>query len=435
MKQYRVIIFLLTLYVISGHAATQPKFSIKATTATAITIPANRHGYIQYTVTNHTTITRTLTMKPIPHVIQRTGEDEQCGNPFTLAQNQSCTLTLYIDGASLKSKYVGGPIICKTQKNSNTPDPFLCSQPESDMTLSIEPAVAIEPTEHKLYVSNWTGNSISLCYVETSGTLKYCLASAVSSTFINPEALAIGGSYLFIANIGGGMSSCEIAQGTGELSNCISAINDQHVPIYAPDGISIVGSTAYIANSGPLGTEQGVTVCTVSGANLINCSFTQGDASFSVPSDLAALNGTIYITNFNSQDLQTTYCTIAPSLCTTGSGEGMISGASGLLNEPEGLFFTTIQSTNYAYFTNHGNNTVTLCEVQSPNNFINCVNTQGYFAGFGNLAVLNSTLKAFIPSGTKSIDICDVNGADASLSNCVTSSEANFNSPSGVVIQ
>jgi hypothetical protein len=208
-------------------------------------------------------------------------------------------------------------------------------------------------------------------------------------------------------------------------------------PIYAPDGISINGTSAYISDSGPEAFHQGVTVCDVSGQSLSNCIFTQGNATFSIPSDLAINDNTLYITNFNSGTIQTTYCTIPvtpSSICTTSSGEGVISGTTNLLNEPEGISFANIVGTNYAYFTNHGNNTVTVCQATSPTDFSGCFITQGYFSGFGNLAILMSPLKAFIPSGLKSIGVCDVN-SDGSLSNCANSTELNFNNPSGLIIQ
>lgn len=436
MKKYLPLICILTLNSTTSHASIEPKFSVVATTPTSITVPANRHTYVQYTVTNNTKITRTLTIVPIPNVIQVTEDSQQCPNPFVLAQSQSCKLTLYVDGAQLATKYYGGPVVCKTQDGSGKPDPFLCSQPETSMILSIKPAPAVTPTTNKLYVSNWDGNSISLCYIQ-SGNLTHCLVSAVSNTFANPEALAINDNTLFVANIGGGMSSCIINPYSGELTGCINAA--LNAPIYAPTGISIFdnggGFNAYIANSGPESFHQGVTTCDVSGSSLTNCSFTQGDASFSVPSDLAITNGTVYVSNFNSQTLQTTYCTIANPLCTTGSGEGTISGTTTLLNEPEGVFFATLSGSDYAYFTNHGNNTVTLCQVQSPTSFSNCSITSGYFTGFGNLTILSNPLKAFIPSGLKSIAICDVSSVNGSLSNCINSTELNFNNPSGLIIQ
>lgn len=436
MNKYLLMTSLFAFRTLSIHAASQATFSVIATTATNITVPENRHAYVQYRVTNNTASPQTLTMVPIPNVTQRTGEQGQCGNPFTLAHNQSCNLTLYVDGALQHTSYEGGPVICKTQLNTNIPNRFLCSQSSKADVLSISTSAPLSPSAHKLYVSNWLGNSISLCYINSSGSFEHCLVSATSGTFLNPEALAISGSYLYIANIGGGISSCVIDQLTGELSNCINAIDDINTPIYSPDGIAMVGSTAYISNAGPLISQQGVTTCTISGSSLTSCTFTRGDAEFSVPSDIASFSNTIYITNYNSQTLQTTFCTISPSLCTSGSGEGIVSGTNGLLNEPEGLRFATLNSINYSYFTNYGNNTVTFCQVDAPTSFSNCINTtDGHFEGFGNLAILNSLLKAYIPSGQKSIDICDVISDTGDLSNCTTSNQTSFDSPSGLVIQ
>ncbi|MCX7117286.1 MAG: hypothetical protein NTW94_05185 [Legionellales bacterium] len=431
MKKYLSLIYLLCFIVTPNHANTQPKFGLVASTQTTVTVPANRHALVQYRVTNRTSITRTLTMVPIPNVVQRTDDPSQCSNPFVLAPNQSCNLTLFINGATQQRAYSGGPVVCKTQAHTNIPDPFLCSQPASNMVLTIFQAPPVAPTTNKLYVSNWSGDSISLCYLH-SGNLVNCLVSAVSGTFLNPEALAINDGVLFVANIGGGISSCVIDPVTGDLSTCQNAVTTPNPPIFGPDGIAILGGQAFIADSGPASLNQGVTVCDISGQFLTNCTFTKGDASFSVPSDLAIADHTVYVTNFNSL---TTYCTVADPLCTTASGEGSISGTASLLNEPEGLFMTSINSVQYAYFTNHGNNTIVLCTVLSSTDFSNCLVTGGYFTGFGNLTLLNSELKGYIPSGLNSINICDVNVSDGTLSNCLNSTESAFNNPSGMVIQ
>ncbi len=429
------LFYLICSFVFSGmqsYASTEAKFSFIAKTPTSVTVPANRHAYVQYTVTNTTLITRTLTMVPIPYVTQRTDDSSQCSNPFVLSPGQSCNLTLYVNGSAIKSKFKGGPVVCKTLGNTNQPDKFLCSRPQESMILSITPAPSVPSNANKLYVTNWDGNNISLCDI-ISGNLKYCLITATSNTFAHPEAVAISNNVLFVANIGGGISSCIINSSSGELSNCGNAIPSSTPAVYAPTGISIQGTTAYIADSGPEQSNQGVTTCTVAGAQLNSCTFNQGSATFSVPSDLAIIDNTVYVTNFNNQDVPTTYCMIMPSLCT--SGLGTITGTSNLLNEPEGIYFATIGGINYAYFTNHGNNTVVLCTVSSSTTFSNCKITGGYFSGFGNLAILNAPLKAFIPSGLKSIGVCDVSSVDGSLSNCVNSNEFNFNNPSGLIIQ
>ena len=172
-----------------------------------------------------------------------------------------------------------------------------------------------------------------------------------------------------------------------------------------------------------------MTTCAVNDAVLSLCVFTKGDATFSIPSDLAYWKNTVYITNFEGS---TTYCGTEANLCTYPT-TGTIN--TNLLNEPEGLFITTLSGTDFAYFTNHGNNTVTLCQVTSSTSFTACGITEGYFTGFGNLTILSDPLKAFIPSGLKTIAMCDVSNTDGTLSNCANSTELSFNNPSGLVIK
>ncbi|RUR11641.1 hypothetical protein ELY15_06865 [Legionella sp. km772] len=208
MKKYLFLILLCILDYIPCYASTEALFSLVANTPPSVTVPANRMTFIQYTVTNNTAITRRLTVKPIPYVVQVTNNNT-CAKYFTLAQGQSCKLTYLVQGDAIKKKFTGGPIVCKTKYKSNEPDNFLCSQPEPSMILSLNPAPAAPTPDRKLYVSNWNGNSISLCYLKGK-QLSNCLISALGNSFNQPEALAVSDNVLFIANIGGSMSSCLI---------------------------------------------------------------------------------------------------------------------------------------------------------------------------------------------------------------------------------
>lgn len=141
---FRIIgIIVLSCLNLSVHAA-KPIFSIIPITSTVGSIPSNGGTLVQYQVTNQTAITRTLTMKPIPGVTQSALGPNACTNPFTLAPNQSCILSL-----SIFEAIHGGPVICKTQcANNNNPDLFLCAQasPENQLnfTKSNTPFVPIQ---------------------------------------------------------------------------------------------------------------------------------------------------------------------------------------------------------------------------------------------------------------------------------------------------
>ncbi|KTD53578.1 protein with a bacterial immunoglobulin-like domain protein [Legionella santicrucis] len=176
---YYILWSLLLLFTVNGlHAGTQVKFNIVPTTATTKQIPNFSHDTVQYRVTNNTKITRTLTMKPIPGVSQITAGG--CSNPFTLAMNESCLLTLSLDGSTLPERVTSGPEICKTRgPGDNTPDRFLCSQPSAANSLNI---VVIHPSI--------TLNSIAITPVNPSianGTLLQFTATAIFSNGITQD--------------------------------------------------------------------------------------------------------------------------------------------------------------------------------------------------------------------------------------------------------
>lgn len=130
-----------------GAALSKPTFSIVATTPTQVIVPSTGSVKINYQVTNNTKLTRTLTMVPIKGISQNTGGVENCKSPFTLAPNQSCMLSLQLNGNELPASYLGGPIVCKTNGPKDpTPSPFLCARPspESILSIKVAPLLAIK---------------------------------------------------------------------------------------------------------------------------------------------------------------------------------------------------------------------------------------------------------------------------------------------------
>lgn len=132
---------------ILGMALSKPTFSLVATTPTQVIVPSTGTVKVNYQVTNNTKLTRTLTMVPIKGISQNTSGLENCKSPFTLAPNQSCMLSLQLNGNELPPSYLGGPIVCKTQGPKDpSPSPFLCSRPSAESILSIKvaPLLAIK---------------------------------------------------------------------------------------------------------------------------------------------------------------------------------------------------------------------------------------------------------------------------------------------------
>ncbi len=145
-------------------AATQPKFTITPITATDYKVYAHQVVTAQYTVTNKTKITRTLTMVPIAQGITQTSDKPgDCPNPFTLSQNQSCTLTLEIDASILSEKDIKSPIkVCLKNQNSNTPDLFLCSQTDSKDNLTVTFFADISASPYRLHLGPSTTGTVSV---------------------------------------------------------------------------------------------------------------------------------------------------------------------------------------------------------------------------------------------------------------------------------
>ena len=145
-------------------AATQPKFTITPITATHFNLFSHQIVTAQYTVTNKTKITRTLTMVPIAQGIKQTSDKPgDCANPFTLSQNQSCTLTIEIDGSYLSEQDIKTPIkVCLKNQNSNTPDLFLCSQTDSKDNLTIINLADISASPHRLHLGPSTTGTVSV---------------------------------------------------------------------------------------------------------------------------------------------------------------------------------------------------------------------------------------------------------------------------------
>ena len=131
------------------YAGGQPTFSLEPLTPTTFLITKKDVRIVQYRVTNHTSMTRELTMRPIAGVTQETSGAGYCTNPFTLSPQQSCTLSLVLNGADLPRSIRNMPEICKTNGGGdNTPSSFLCSRPSYSNGLNI----TVFPTSSRVII-------------------------------------------------------------------------------------------------------------------------------------------------------------------------------------------------------------------------------------------------------------------------------------------
>ena len=135
-KYFTVVTCSILLPAILAHATTQPPFTLSPTTSTTVFNTGEVPAVVEYLVTNHTKLARTLTMVSIPGATQNTSAGK-CANPFVLQPQSSCLLSLNVDRQHFKGS-TGGPIVCKTKgQNDNSASSFLCSRPSRTDILEV----------------------------------------------------------------------------------------------------------------------------------------------------------------------------------------------------------------------------------------------------------------------------------------------------------
>ena len=89
-----------------------PLWTIKPLSPTTLNVSANGIATVKYQVTNQSRKSHLLVMTSIPGITQVTTAGD-CPSPFNLAYQQSCTLTLQVNGSLLTGNVIGGPIVCQ----------------------------------------------------------------------------------------------------------------------------------------------------------------------------------------------------------------------------------------------------------------------------------------------------------------------------------
>lgn len=110
-KNNVLMVLLLTITTLSY--AGSPVWTFTPLTATTLSVASNDTATVQYTVTNQSSRTHTLSMQSIAGITQLTTGLGICGNPFVLTARASCTLSLQVNGSQLTSPINDGPIVCE----------------------------------------------------------------------------------------------------------------------------------------------------------------------------------------------------------------------------------------------------------------------------------------------------------------------------------
>ena len=153
--------------------AGSPVWTFTPLTATTVSLSTADTATVQYQVTNQSRKTHVLEMRGIAGVSQNTTSGN-CANPFTLGYQQSCTLTLTVDGSSLQGNVSGGPVVCQ-QGNA-----LQCYQPSRTDALNITLTTAACATTLSTSVSHLALSQTGYTEYGVSGTPNSGLARTIT---------------------------------------------------------------------------------------------------------------------------------------------------------------------------------------------------------------------------------------------------------------
>lgn len=442
---------LLCCFIDSASAGI-PVWSISALTATEVIVSPDSIANIQYRVTNNSRKRHTLEMISIPGVTQVTTAG-YCSSAFTLNYNESCVLSLLVQGSALKAPITGGPIIC--QQGGGLLE---CYRPQREQVLNVR----IDSTIAKYTVGGRITGLNGSVVLQNNGADDLTLDTNDSFTFKTP--ITSGGTYnvtvrtnpegqicnvvndsgtmgttnvtniavncraliAFITNNAGTtVSRCDVDNQTGDFSNCsdTGGVFDNPTAI----AFNASGTRVFVSNM----SSNTVSRCDVDSATgaFVNCSDT-GGGPFFLPS------GIVFNTS-GTRAFVTNPIINTVSRCDVNSVTGAFSNCSDTggttFNAPSGIILNATDSR--AFVANTGENSVSRCDIDESGDFSNCSNTGGTpFNSPFSLTLNKNGTRAFVTSAESSIvSRCEVDNATGAFSNC-SNTGGEFSAPFGILL-
>jgi len=223
-------------------------------TSTQVTVDSSSTATIQYTVTNQSRRSHTLTMTSIPGVT-RTTTAGNCGDPLTLGYQESCTLTLVVMGSELTGNVVGGPVLC--QQGGGT---LQCYEPILRDILN----VTLSSTTPPVAIGDSFGGGTVACLTSGGGE-----ANLIAATVDNSEGTVWGGANTTT----GAQSDTEGAANTSTIVDCLSDGGGCTTPL-SPS----INRDTYAAGICDDYTGGGYTDWFLPAKNQLNCLYTNREA-------------------------------------------------------------------------------------------------------------------------------------------------------------
>lgn len=340
-----------------------------------VIVPFNGRATIQYTVTNSSHKRHTLVLQPLPAGITQNTGAGNCPSPFTLDYQQSCTLTLNVNGSTLQGNVMGGPKACQINPNG-TPNPNQCYQPSEANSLKIT-------LQQYAYIADLNGNMYQ-CSLNANGSFNSCSTTPVTPPLWQPAAISfssVQASYGYVADAFGNVFQCNLNT-NGSFNSC------SKTPTSAPAHWKPWGIAFTTINS--TNTQYG------------------------------------YVSDYSQHKVD--QCTLNPN-----GSFASCSAMSGSFGHPDQIAFATIGGNQYAYVTDN-DGYVHKCALNSSGHFTSCDTTPSsppnwwYPTGIA-FATVNGTQYAYIStysyynSSTTTysppyIYQCSLNSSDGSFSSC-----------------
>lgn len=182
----RLIGFAVALVFAGPAIGAVPVVDVAPLTPTTLTLTPHDEAFVRYQVTNQSSVTRTLAMRPIVGIEIATAVGD-CADPFTLAAHASCVLDLHVIGSQMVGDIIGGPVVC------NSGNALQCYQPAAagqlHVTLVPVPTAVIEASPATLAIAVGSVAAITVSNAADSPVSAQNLSVAVppaSSIVVDP---------------------------------------------------------------------------------------------------------------------------------------------------------------------------------------------------------------------------------------------------------
>jgi len=338
----------------------------------------------------------------------------------TLAPNATCTFSVSVAGnKNLPNSFSLAPSVCAYNNQ-------VCSRPDESNREVITVLTQV-------YVTNFDGDTVSLCNVDTSTGTLTCVPAG-GNGFSEPTSVALMPSLTgaYVTNLGNGtVTFCTVNTTNGTFNApCETALDNIQNPLFIT--LNAAGTIAYLVADSSIATT--VLKCSVNTTSGLLGPCVATGSGFSGPTSIAInpVAPFAYITNSNGSSV---------SICSI-EADGDLTDctiSSDTFNLPESIAFNSTGTVSYiaSLSLTGSSNGLVICTVDTTSgNFSSCSTPNtGIINPYGLAVMLDNSFLFLTAPGLDSVYSCQLNssgGIDDS-SNCIIAS-AGFSTPQGIAL-